>query len=60
MEKIEAKKRIEYLIKTLSRYNYNYYVENSPVVTEYENDTLYHELRVREGIPEFRRVIHQP
>lgn len=56
MEKIEAKKRIEYLIKTLSRYNYNYYVENSPVVTDYEYDTLYHELaELEKEFPEYRR-----
>ncbi|NLG12269.1 MAG: NAD-dependent DNA ligase LigA [Elusimicrobia bacterium] len=56
MEKIEAKKRIEYLIKILSRYNYNYYVENSPVVTDYEYDTLYHELaELEKEFPEYRR-----
>lgn len=40
----KAKKRIDELVKLLNYYNYMYYVENNPVVTDYEYDTLYREL----------------
>jgi len=43
MEK--AEKRIAELVKLLNRYNYMYYVENNPVITDYEYDRLYRELQ---------------
>ncbi len=39
-----VKKRIDELVKLLNRYNYLYYVENNPVVTDDEYDRLYREL----------------
>lgn len=42
MEK--EKKRIDELVKLLNHYNYMYYVENNPVVTDYEYDKIYKEL----------------
>jgi len=40
----KIKKQIEELVKLLNYYNYMYYVENNPVVADYEYDTLYKEL----------------
>lgn len=36
--------RIKELVKLLNYYNYKYYVENNPVVSDYEYDQLYKEL----------------
>ncbi|MDD3726204.1 MAG: NAD-dependent DNA ligase LigA, partial [Candidatus Ratteibacteria bacterium] len=56
MEKINIKKRIDELVKLLNYYNYMYYVENNPVVTDYEYDTLYRELvELEKKYPEYRR-----
>jgi len=38
------KKRIEELIKLLNYHNYKYYVENNPIISDFEYDTLYTEL----------------
>ena len=56
MEKAKAKERIDELVKLLNYYNYMYYVENNPVVTDYEYDTLYRELvELEKRYPEYRR-----
>ena len=54
MEKVKA--RIEELVKLLNYYNYMYYVENNPVVSDYEYDQLYRELKeLEERYPQYRR-----
>ena len=46
--------RIEKLIKLLNYYNYKYYVENNPVVSDYEYDKLYHQLlELEKKYPQF-------
>ena len=40
----EAKKRIVRLRKEIERYNYLYYVENKPEISDRDYDRLYHEL----------------
>jgi len=46
--------RIEKLIKLLNYYNYKYYVENNPVISDYEYDKLYHELlELEKKYPQF-------
>jgi NAD-dependent DNA ligase len=40
MNKNEAKKEIEKLREELNYHNYKYYVENKPVVSDYEYDML--------------------
>jgi len=53
MEK-NPEKRIEELVKLLNYYNYKYYVENNPVVSDYEYDKLYHELlELEKKYPQF-------
>jgi DNA ligase (NAD+) len=54
MEKEE--KRIDELVKLLNHHNYLYYVENNPVVSDYEYDKLYKELAaLEERFPEYVR-----
>jgi len=54
MEKVKA--RIEELVRLLNYYNYRYYVENNPVVSDYEYDQLYRELKeLEEKYPQYRR-----
>ncbi|MCD6407740.1 NAD-dependent DNA ligase LigA, partial [bacterium] len=49
-------KRIEELVKLLNYYNYMYYVENNPVVSDYEYDQLYRELvELEKKYPEYIR-----
>lgn len=55
MKQSEAKERIEKLRKDIEEQNYNYYVLNKPVITDYEFDLLMHELETLEKkYPEFR------
>ncbi|NIA11845.1 MAG: NAD-dependent DNA ligase LigA [Nitrospiraceae bacterium] len=44
MTKEEARKRIEKLREELDRYNYYYYVLSQPLISDFEYDTLMHEL----------------
>ncbi len=54
MEKDEAKKRIEQLIKIIEHHNYLYYVENKPEISDTEYDILFDELSLLEKkFPEF-------
>jgi DNA ligase (NAD+) len=49
------KERIEELTKLLNYYNYMYYVENNPVISDYEYDQLYKELvELEEKYPQYR------
>ena len=51
-----AERRIEELTGLLSYYNYMYYVENNPVVSDVEYDRLYSELaRLEEDYPAYRK-----
>lgn len=51
------KERIDELVELLNYYNYMYYVENNPVVSDYEYDQLYRELvELEEKYPEYRRT----
>lgn len=46
--------KIDKLIKLLNYYNYKYYVENNPVVSDYEYDKLYHQLlELEKKYPQF-------
>ena len=40
MNKKEAKKEIKRLCEEINYHNYKYYVENSPVISDYEFDQL--------------------
>ena len=54
MKKSEAKKEIEKLRKEINNHNYKYYVENSPVISDYEFDQLLKKLEVLEELyPDF-------
>lgn len=44
MNKKEAKVRIDALRKELNRHNHNYYVLNSPIISDYEFDILMRDL----------------
>lgn len=44
MNYINAEKRIKELVELLNRYSYEYYVNDSPTVSDYEYDKLYREL----------------
>ena len=44
MNKAQAKKEIERLRKEINTHNYKYYVENNPVISDYEFDQLLKEL----------------
>ena len=51
---IDAKKRIEELTLQLQDYNYNYYVLDNSLITDFEFDTLLKELQdLEEKYPEF-------
>ncbi|MGC8976512.1 MAG: NAD-dependent DNA ligase LigA [Candidatus Ratteibacteria bacterium] len=53
--KKSPKERIEELVKLLNYYNYMYYVENNPVISDYEYDQLYKELvELEEKYPEYK------
>lgn len=55
MKKKEAQQRILQLRGELETHNYNYYVLNNPVITDFEYDILMHELEHLENLyPEFR------
>ncbi|MBN1107393.1 MAG: NAD-dependent DNA ligase LigA [Bacteroidales bacterium] len=54
ISKQEAKRRIEKLRKEIEEHNHNYYVLNSPVVSDFEFDLLLNELQTLEkAYPEF-------
>ena len=54
ISKTDAKQRIEFLKKELERHNHNYYVLNSPTITDFEFDLLMGELQGLEKMfPEF-------
>lgn len=49
------KERIKELVNLLNYYNYMYYVENNPVISDYEYDKLYRELvELEEKYPEYK------
>ena len=50
MDKNKAKKEIEKLRKDINYHNYKYYVENSPVISDYEFDKLLSKLEELEKI----------
>lgn len=55
MEKLSAKQRIEELRRVLEESSRLYYVDNAPTMSDYEFDTLMHELEALENEwPEFR------
>lgn len=54
MDRIEAKNRIEELRRTLEENSRRYYVDNAPVISDFEFDSLMHELeRLEAEYPEF-------
>lgn len=54
VKKSEAKKRIIELSSELKLHNYNYYVLNNPVITDFEYDIMMHELQELEKLfPEY-------
>ena len=54
MDRNEARKRIEELRRTLEENSRRYYVDNAPVISDFEFDTLMHELEGLEAeYPEF-------
>ncbi len=54
MTREEARKRIEKLRKELEKHNYHYYVLNKPLISDFEYDTLMHELiELEKRYPEF-------
>ena len=53
MNKAEAKKEIEKLRKEINHHNYKYYVENNPVISDFEFDQLLKKLEsLEEQFPE--------
>ena len=48
MDKIEAKKHIEKLREEITYHNYKYYVEDNPVISDYEYDMLLKKLEALE------------
>ncbi|MCM8818770.1 MAG: NAD-dependent DNA ligase LigA [Candidatus Omnitrophica bacterium] len=51
----DPKERIKELVDLLNYYNYMYYVENNPVISDYEYDKLYKELaELEEKYPEYK------
>ncbi len=53
MEKEDAKKRIEELREEIRHHDHKYYVENNPVISDYEYDQLVKELgRLEERFPD--------
>jgi len=54
MTREEARKRIEKLREELNRHNYYYYVLSKPLISDFEYDTLMHELiELEKRYPEF-------
>ena len=54
MEKITVKDRIEQLRKEIDKHNYNYYILNTPEISDFEYDKLMQELLSLEALhPEF-------
>ena len=54
MDKAQAKQRIKYLTDELNAHNYRYYVQNKPVISDYDFDILLDELvRLEAEFPEF-------
>lgn len=54
MDRLEAKERIEQLRGLLNEYNRLYYIENAPVISDFEFDKLMHELEELErSFPEY-------
>lgn len=49
MDREEAKKEIERLRKEINYHNYKYYVENNPVISDYEYDKLLERLKELEA-----------
>jgi len=49
MNKNEAKKKIQKLREEINLHNYKYYVENSPVISDYEFDQLLKKLETLES-----------
>ena len=55
MDKTEAKRKIEALRQEIEAHNRHYYVENSPLISDYEFDLLLKELiQLEELYPEFK------
>jgi DNA ligase (NAD+) len=55
MRLAEAKKRVEELKRTITEHNYNYYVLNQPVISDFEFDLLLNELEtIEKKFPELR------
>lgn len=50
MNKNEAKKAIEKLRDEINYHNYKYYIENSPVISDYEYDMLLKKLESLENL----------
>lgn len=56
MNKQDIKKRIDELVETLQKHNYNYYVLSNPSISDYEFDMLLEELiKLERSNPEFLR-----
>ncbi|MCD6200181.1 MAG: NAD-dependent DNA ligase LigA [Bacteroidales bacterium] len=54
MTREDARKRIEKLRKELNRHNYYYYVLSKPLISDFEYDTMMHELiELEKRYPEF-------
>ncbi len=54
MTREEAKRRIARLRRELEKHNYQYYVLNKPLISDFEYDTLMHELmELEKRFPEF-------
>lgn len=55
MDKTQAKRRIEALREEINAHNRHYYLENSPIISDYEFDLLLRELiELEELYPEFK------
>ena len=51
---MDPKNRIEYLVNLLNRYNEEYYIYDSPTVSDFEYDALMRELEdLEKAYPEF-------
>ncbi len=57
MEKADAKNRIDFLTKELQSHNHNYYQLSKSEISDFEFDTLMHELQILEkDYPEFAHI----
>jgi len=55
MSDLKIQKKIEKIVRLLNYYNYMYYVENNPVVTDAEYDRIYRELtELEKTYPRYR------